>query len=135
MRFLFGVKRSEKYDSISIILDEDSVDDIWKIILKIEEHLKKPLSKILYERDNGTEGHTTTIYPKIRDWYIFYDENENEIDPMVYERKNCKVKAVLEIEGILLKEDGNASLQIRRVYEAKVCKRRYEHVRILDMEW
>ena len=132
----FGVKRSEKYDSksISIILDEDSVDDIWKIILKIEEHLKKPLSKILYERDDGNGGHTTTIYPKIRDWSIFYDENENEIDPMVYERKNCEVKAVLEIEGILLKEDGNASLQVR-VYEAKVCKRRYEHVRILDMEW
>ena len=55
----FGVKRSEKYDSksISIILDEDSVDDIWKIILKIEENLKKPLSKILYERDDGNGGH------------------------------------------------------------------------------
>ena len=84
----FGVKRSEKYDSksISIILDEDSVDDIWKIILKIEENLKKPLSKILYERDDGNGGHTTTIYPKIRD----ISENESEIDPMVYEKKKLR---------------------------------------------
>ena len=130
----FGVKSDVKYNtkSISIILDEDSVEQLKEIILKCEEHLKTNLSKILYERDDGT----TTIYPKIRDWSIFYGEDNMEIDPMKYFRKSCEVKAVLEIEGIILKEDTEgckASLQVK-IYEAKVYKKVYKHVRILDME-
>ena len=97
---------------MSIILDEDSVNELKEIILKIEEHLKTKLSKVLYERNDGT----TTIYPKI-------------IGPCFTERIIWKsilwnifekdvVKAVLEIEGIILKEDGNASLQVK-IYKAK----------------
>ena len=73
----FGVRRDERYDSkwTSIVLDEDSVDVLKKIISHCEEHLKKPLSKILYERDDGT----VTVYVKVRDRSVFYAEG-NEID-------------------------------------------------------
>lgn len=41
----FGVEKSERFNSksMSVILDEDSANDMKKIILKIEEHLKRPL--------------------------------------------------------------------------------------------
>ena len=128
----FGVKKSERFDakSMSIVLDEDSIKTFKEIFATCKEHLGKPLSKILYERDDGT----TTIYPKIRDWSVFFDEAGNEIDVMEkYERKKCEVKAVWEIEGVILKED-KISLQVS-VYEAMVRKKVYEHVRILGMEW
>ena len=63
--------------------------------------------------------------------------NREKIDPMKYERKNCEIKAVLEIEGILLKEDTEghtANLQVK-IYEAMVREKVCEHVWILDMEW
>ena len=64
---------------------------------------------------------------------MFYDENGAEIDPMVFEGKRCELKAVLEIEGIIVSED-KSSLQLK-VYEAMIRKKVYEHVRILDMKW
>ena len=127
----FGIKKDERYDSksMSIILDENSIKNFKDVIGKCEEHLKKPLSKILYEREDGS----CTVYAKIRDRSVFYDEQGKEIDPIIYERKSCEVKAVLEIEGIILSE-AKASLQVK-IYEAMVRKRVYKHVRILDMEW
>ena len=83
------------------------------------------MSKILYEREDGS----VTIYPKIRDFEeyksVFYDEKGEEIDVMEFEGKRCEIKAVLEIEGIILSKD-KSSLQIR-VYEAMVRKKIYEH--------
>lgn len=114
---------------MSTVLDEDSVKILKEIIEKCEEHLKTSLSKILYERDDGT----TTIYPKIRVYSVFYDENNLQIDPMKYFRKSCVIKAVLEIQGILVKED-DYKLQVK-IYEAMVRKKVYEHYKILDMEW
>ena len=72
------------------------------------------MSKVLYERDDGT----VKIYPKIRDWSVFYDENNNEIDPMDYFQKRCEVKCVLEIEGILLKEDTEVRNIILQITES-----------------
>ena len=72
----FGVKKSEKFNSksISIILDEDSAIEMKRIIKVCEEHLKTSLSKILYERKDGS----VTLYPKIREFDQFksvvYDE-------------------------------------------------------------
>ena len=86
----YGVKKSEKYNSktVSIILDEDSKNEMKKIIKDREKHLKTSLSKILYERNDGS----VTIYPKIRDFEeyrsVFYDEKGVEIDPMKFEKKN-----------------------------------------------
>ena len=103
-----------------------------EIILKIEDHLKKSLSKILYERDNGT----TTIYPKIRPRSKFCevtDGNRIEIDPIKYERKSCEIKTVLEIEGVILKDD-KISLQVK-IHEAMIREKVYEHFWVLDMEW
>ena len=48
---------------------------------------EKPLSKILYERDDGT----VTIYVKIRDRSVFYEvyeEGNLEIDPLKYVEKD-----------------------------------------------
>ena len=130
----FGVKKSEKYETktISIVLDEDSSNEMKRIISVCEEHLKRPLTKILYERNDDT----VTIYPKIRDFEefrsVFYDEKGEEIDPMNFKKKHCEIKAVLEIEGILVRED-SASLQVK-IYECMVRKKVYEHTRILNME-
>ena len=57
---------------------------------------------------------------------------------MNFERVHCEIKCVLEIEGILLKDD-EAKLQLK-VYECMVRPKVYErsalqHVKILDMEW
>ena len=131
----YGVKKSEKYNSktVSIVLDEDSVKELRNVIENCEDHLKTSLSKILYEREDGS----VTIYPKIRDFEeyksVFYDEKGVEIDPMELEGKRCEIKCVLEIEGIILSED-KSSLQVR-IYEAMVRKKVYEHKKILDMKW
>ena len=83
------MKKSEKYNSktVSIVLDEDSKKELKNIIENCEKHLGKSLSKILYEREDGS----TTIYPKIRDVEeyksVFYDENGTEIDAMEFEGK------------------------------------------------
>ena len=131
----FGVKKSEKFGTktISVVLDENSKNELKNIIENCEKYLGKSLSKILYEHKDGS----VTIYPKIRDFEeyksVFYDEKGEEIDVMEFEGKRCKIKAVLEIEGIILSED-KSSLQIR-VYEAMVRKKVYEHKRILDVKW
>ena len=130
----FGVKKSEKFGtkSMSIILDEDSKNEFENIIENCEDHLKMNLSKILYERNDGS----VTLYPKIRDFEefrsVFYDEKGVEIDLMKFEGKRCELKAVLEIEGILVKEeeDSSASLQVK-IYEAMLKEKVYEHERVL----
>ena len=133
----YGVKKSEKYNtkSISVVLDENSGEELKTLIEKCEEHLGKSLSKILYEREDGS----ATIYPKIREYEeyksVFYGENGSEIDPMKFEGKHCEIKCVLEIEGIILsEEEEKASLQLR-IYEAMVRKKVYEHKKILNMKW
>ena len=52
---------------------------------------------------------------------------------MKFEKKRFEIKCVLEIKGIILNEE-KASLQVK-IYEAMVCEKVYEHVRILDVEW
>ena len=132
----YGVKKSEKYSTktISVVLDENSRKELEAVIEKCEGHLEKTLSKVLYEREDGS----ATIYPKIREYEeygsVFYGENGSEIDPMEFEGKHCEIKCVLEIEGMIIGEEEKASLQLR-VYEAMVRKKVYEHKRILNMKW
>ena len=132
----YGVKKSEKYNtkSISVILDENSREELKTLIGKCEEHFGKSLTKVLYEREDGS----ATIYPKIREYEeyksVFYGENGNEIDPMEFEGKHCEIKCVLEIEGIIISEEEKASLQLR-IYEAMVRKKVYKHKKILNMKW
>ena len=132
----YGVKKSEKYNTktISVVLGENSRKELEAVIEKCGGHLEKPLSKVLYEREDGS----ATIYPKIREYEeyrsVFYGENSSEIDPMKFEGKHCEIKCVLEIEGIIIGEEEKASLQLR-VYEAMVRKKVYEHKRILNMKW
>ena len=85
----FGVKKDERFKttSMALVLDENSIKKFGEIIEQCEKHLGKSLSKFLYRRDDGT---VTKSY-----------EDGQEIDPMKYERKNCDLKAVLEIEGIV----------------------------------
>ena len=52
---------------------------------------------------------------------------------MTYEGKHCEVKAALLIGGISVREE-KANLQVK-VYEAMVREKRYERVRLLDLEW
>ena len=129
----FGVKKSEKFGtkSLSIILDEDSKNEFENIIENCKDHLKTNLSKVLYERNDGS----VTIYPKTRDFEefrsVFYDEKGMEIDPMRFGGKRCELKTVLEIEGILVKEeDSSASLQVK-IYEAMLKEKVYKHKRVL----
>ena len=126
----FGVKKDERFKttSMSLVLNENSIKTFEENIDLCEKHLGKSLSKVLYRRDDGT----VTVYPKFKKFTKFYEDGE-EIDPMKYERKNCDVKAVLEIEGIVLNGE-KANLQVK-IYEAMVRKKVYEHVRLLDLEW
>ena len=54
--FSFGVKKDVKFGtvSMSIVLDETTVEAIEKVVSKAEQHLGKPLSKVLYRRKDGT---------------------------------------------------------------------------------
>lgn len=126
----FGVKKDDRFKTTSIllVLDETSIKKFEDVIDLCEKHLGKPLSKVLYRRDDGT----VTVYPKFKKHTKFYESGE-EIDPMKYERKNCDAKAVLEVEGIILNAE-KANLQVK-VYEAMAREKIYEHVRLLDMEW
>ena len=133
--FSFGVRKDVKFGTVtmSIVLDETTVEVIEKVIFKAEKHLGKRLSKVLYRRKDGT----TTIHAKLEKFKSkiltkFYQE-EKEIDPMIYEGKHCEVKAALLISGISVRED-KANLQVK-VYEAMVKEKKYERVRLLDMKW
>ena len=72
-------------------------------------------------------------YPKFKDQTKLYEAEEGEIDPSKYDGKNCKVKAFLEIGGVILNDD-KLKLQFK-LYEALVREEVYEHVRLVDMEW
>lgn len=127
----FGVKKDNRFDttSMSVVLDENSVKKFEDVIEQCEKHLGKSFSsKILYRRDDGT----VTVYPKFKKHTKLY-ENGNEIDLLKYERKDCDVRAVLEIKGIILNGE-KANLQVK-LYEALVREKVYEHVRLVDMEW
>ena len=114
---------------MSIVLDETSVKKFEDIINRCEKELgKSHSSKVLYRRDDGT----VTIYPKFKKHTKIY-ENGEEIEPAKYARKNCDVKAVLEVEGIILNGE-KTNLQVK-VYDAIVREKTYEHVRLVDMEW
>ena len=127
--FSYGVKKDKKFKtvSMSLVLDEESLGTLKDIIRQCEDHLGHPLTKrVFYGNDDNT------IYPKLKPWTKFY-EDDDEIDVLEYEEKECDVKAVLEIGGILLNGD-NASLQLK-VYEALVKEHVREHVRLVDMVW
>ena len=116
-----------------IVLDETTNGAVEKIIHKAEQHLGKPLSKVLYRREDGT----ATVYAKLEKSKSkiltkFYQDGK-EIDPMTFEGKNCEVKAALLIGGISVRED-KANLQVK-VYEAMVREKEYERVRLLDLKW
>ena len=128
--FSFGVKKDKKFKTISmsLILNENSVETLKNIVKQCEDHLGRPLTKkVFYGNDEKV-----TIYPKLKPSTKFY-ETEGEIDVSKYEDKLCDVKAVLEIGGILLNGD-NASLQLK-IYEALVKEHVREHVRLVDMKW
>ena len=72
------------------------------------------------------------VYLKFKKHTKLY-EGEDEIDPSKYDQKNCEVKAVLEIEDIILNGD-KLNLQLK-LYEALVREKVYEHARLVDMEW
>ena len=133
--FSFGVRKDVKCGTVSmnIALDETTVEAIEKVICKAEQHLGKPLSKVIYRKEDGT----VTIYAKLEKsgskiLTKFY-QGEEEIDPMTYEGKHCEVKAALLIGGISVCEE-RANLQVK-VYEAMVKEKEYERVRLLDLEW
>ena len=97
--FFFGVKKDTKYMSglTSLDLNDVTVRTFETILAQCEKHLGKPLSKLLYRRDDGT----VTIYSKLKVakgeiLSKFYKDRE-EIDPMTYEGKHCEVKAALAI--------------------------------------
>ena len=124
----YGVRRSDIYDnvkSLSLVLDEDSLDKLMEYILEVEEHLNVKFPSVFYGKGENS------IYPKIRENSVFYDDDNATIDPFEqFERKMCEMRCVLELDGVIVKE-GKYSLQIK-VYEAKIYKRK--HVRILDLD-
>ena len=114
--FSSGVRKDVKFGTVgmSIVLDETTVEVIERVISKAEKHLGKPLSKTLYRREDGT----ATIYAKLEKSESkiltkFYQDGK-EIDPMIYEGKNCEVKAALLISGILWKRDGSSVSKVLR---------------------
>lgn len=112
----FGVKKDNRYNttSMSIVLDENSIQKFEDVIERCEGHLGKCLSfKVLYHCDDGC----VIVYPKFKKHTKLY-EGKDEIDPSKYERKSCDVKAVLEIEGIILNGE-KLNLQV------KFTKRRF----------
>ena len=128
----FGVKKDKKFKttSMSIVLDENSLKKIEDVVDRCEKHLGKPLSsKVLYRMDDAS----VIVYPKFKNQTKLYGAEEGEIDPSKYDGKNCKVKAVLEIGGVVLNDD-KLNLQFK-LYEALVREKVYEHVRLVDMEW
>ena len=122
-----------KSTSVSLVLDDVTIQAFESILSQCEKHLGKPPLKFLYRRDDGA----TTIYAKLKTakgeiLSKFYKDKE-EIDPMTYEGKHCEVKAALAIEGIIL-GDKKVNLQVK-LHEAIVREKVYKHVRLLDLEW
>ena len=105
--FSFGMRKDVKFGTMSmnIVLDETTVKAIEKVISKDEQHLGKPLSKVLYRMEDGT----TTIYAKLEkskgEILTKFYRGKEEIGPMTYEGKHCEVKAALLIGGISVRED------------------------------
>ena len=102
----FGVKKDVKFGTVSmnIVLDETTVGAIEKVISKAEQHLGKPLSKVIYRREDGT----ATIYAKLEKSKSkiltkFYQDGR-EIDPMIYEGKYCELKvAAINVAAIRIR--------------------------------
>ena len=128
--FSFGVRKDKKFEtvSMSLVLDDETLKTLKNIVKECETHLGRPLTKKLFYGNYGN-----MIYPKLKPYVKFYDSDFGEIDVSKYENKNCDVKAVLEVGGILLNGD-NVSLQVK-VYEALVKDHVREHVRLVDMTW
>ena len=132
--FFFGVKKDTKYKSVSmsLALDHVTVRTFETILAQCEKHLGKPLSKLLYRRDDGT----VTIYAKLKmakgEILSKFDKVREEIDLMTYEGKHCEVKAALAIEGVILSRE-KANLQVK-IHEAMIREKVYEHVRLQDLE-
>ena len=61
--FSFGVRKNVKFGTVSmnIVLDETTVEAIEKVISKAEQHLGKPLSKVIYRKEDGA----AMIYAKL----------------------------------------------------------------------
>ena len=133
--FSYGVKKDMKFKSVSmsLVLDDVTIQAFESILSQCEERLGNPPSKFLYCRDDGT----TTAYVKLKTakgeiLSKFYKDKE-EIDPMTYEGKHCEVKAALAIESMVVNEI-RVNLQVN-VHEAMIREKVYEHVRLLDLEW
>ena len=126
--FSFGVKKLRDVVSMSLVLDDETVQTLKNIVEQCENHLGRSLTKKLFYGDGGN-----TIYPKLKRYVKFYESDFGEIDVFKYEDKICDVKAVLEVGGILLNGD-HVSLQVK-VYEALVQEHVREHVRLVDMTW
>ena len=108
--FSFGVKKDKKFRdvvSMSLILDDETVQTLKNIVEQCENHLGRSLTKKLFHGDGGN-----TIYPKLKPYLKFYDSDFSEIDVFKYDEKICDVKAVLEVGGILLNGE-NVSLQVK----------------------
>ena len=124
----YGVRKSEIYDSsksLSMVLGENALKKLTECVSEIEKRLDVELSSVFYW-SNGN-----SVYPKIRENSVFYGDDNETIDPFEkFERKACDVKAVLEIEGVIVKEE-KYSLQLK-IYEAKIYKKK--HVRLLDLD-
>ena len=87
----FGVRKDVKFGtmSMSIVLDETTVEVIEKVISKAEKHLGKPLSKALYHREDGTTMVNAKLEKSKSKILTKFYQDEKEIDPMIYEGKHC----------------------------------------------
>ena len=129
----FGVKKDKKFKTTSM-------SSFWtKIPLrksKTSSINAKSIWVKLFRRKffiAWTIYGSVIVYPKFKDQTKLYGAEEGEIDPSKYDGKNCEVKAVLEIGGVILNDD-KLNLQFK-LYEALVHEKVYEHVRLVDMEW
>ena len=94
----------------------------------LERAMLKPMSAYYIKKDKGkiAEGATPTLYPKLivskkQDKIVtmFYDDDENPVDPMTLLGKYCTVHGAIKIESIFIGGGNKISLQIK-LYEAKV---------------
>jgi hypothetical protein len=95
---------------------------------ELERSMLKPMSAYYIKKEKGkiAEGATPTLYPKLivskkQDKIVtmFYDDDENPVDPMTLLGKYCTVHGAIKIESIFIGGGNKISLQIK-LYEAKV---------------
>ena len=122
----YGRSRS---NSMFLTLDDDTLKQLKTIVKQCEDHLGRPLTFSPFCGDDGNK-----ISPKIKKDTKFYEAENGEIDPLKYERKQCDVKVVLEIDGILIRHFTRATSLRLKVYEVLV-KERVRHIKLVDMEW